>query len=95
MPQKNTPDWIKKLGCPLPSSQEYPPEIDIEILEGLQNLSCDELDQLADTSGVRNYLGVLLPPNEWSREQYIEILSDTSEMTKGQIEKIRTRLGLK
>lgn len=90
MSQENTPDWIKNLHLPPQRGKEYPPEIDNEILNVLQKLSFEQLNHLADISGVRNYLGVLLPPNEWSREQYIEILSDISEMTEGQVRKIRT-----
>lgn len=94
MSQKDTPGWIKNLSLPLENKKQYPQEVDEEILQELQKLSFEELDQLADTSGVRSYLGVLLPQNEWSREQYIEILSDISEMTDGQIKRIRTYLNI-
>ncbi len=95
MPQKKTPDWIKNLHLPPRRGVEYPPEIDEEILEGLKKLSFEELDQLADISGVRVYLGVLLPADEWSRDEYIEILSDISDMTEGQVQRIRTYLNIK
>lgn len=94
MQRKDTPNWVKDLHLPLDDRRQYPPEVNIEILEALQKLSLGQLDQLADISGVRDYLGVLLPRDEWSREQYIEILSDISEMTEGQIQKIRSYLNI-
>lgn len=87
-------DWIKNSHLRPQDSQEYPPEVDDEILEGLHKLSFEELDHLADTIGARDNSGELLPPDEWSREQYIEILSEIGDMTKGQVQRIRAYLNI-
>ncbi len=94
MSQSNTPDWIKNLHRPPKDNKEYPPEVDAEILGGLQKLSFDELDELAGISGVRDITGELTPPEDWDRDQYIEILSDIGDMTDGQVNKIRAFLNI-
>ena len=88
------PDWIKNIHKPLKHGGEYSPEIDTTIRQRLDQLSLSELDQLADASGVRDSLGVLMPSDEWSREQYIEILSDIGEMNDAQVRRLRALLGI-
>jgi hypothetical protein len=94
MTAHNTPEWIKRLdlSTPAKTTESYPAIVDSDILKGLLKLSDSQLDQLADISGVREHQGVLTPANEWSREQYIEILSDVGEMTVSQPERIRKYL---
>lgn len=94
MISKNTPDWIRNSRNPPQVHKDYPAEIDSQILQRVQELSFDELNHLVETSGIRDSLGILMPPEEWSNEQYIEALSDTSEMTTPQIDFIYKSLGI-
>lgn len=89
------PDWIKNIHKPQDSSAPYAPEADKVIFDSIKNLSFQELNQLASDSGVRERLGVLTPPEEWSREQYIEILSDISDMPDAQVKLLYKLLGIK
>ncbi len=96
MNQKDTPDWIKNLDLstiPEPGVT-FPAKVDSDILHALQTLSFDELNTLADISGVREHQGILTPPDEWDREQYIEILSDVGEMLDPQVDRIKKYLGI-
>ncbi|KKW03555.1 MAG: hypothetical protein UY35_C0005G0003 [Candidatus Saccharibacteria bacterium GW2011_GWC2_48_9] len=97
MTKNDIPDWIQKLDLsrPVDPSAGYHAIVDEEILAALQQLSLKELDELADISGVRAHQGVLTPPNESSREEYVEILSDVGEMVPPQIVRIREYLGIK
>lgn len=96
MTAQHTPKWIQELNLSKPSDtqKEYPDIVDRDVLHALEQLSFKELDALADSSGVREHQGVLTPADEWSREQYIEVLSNIGEMTQSQIEKIRSHLGI-
>jgi len=95
MKPDNTPSWINNLHQPAKTGLEYPQIIDSSIADALHKLTLEELNILADKSGVRDSLGVLSPPQEWSRDQYIEILSDISEMTDPQIDFIYKFLNIK
>lgn len=95
MTLNSEPNWIKNIHKSQDSSTPYTPEIDKVIFDSIKNLSFQELNQLASDSGIRERLGVLTPPDEWSREQYIEILSDISDMPEAQVEILRELLGIK
>lgn len=91
-----TPEWIKELSLSksVDTQDAYPDTIDGDILHALEQLSLEELDTLADSSGVREHQGTLTPSNNWSREQYIEVLSNIGEMTQPQVDRIRSHLGI-
>lgn len=97
MNQKDTPDWIKNLDLSKKPEPEAPfvAEVDADILYALQKLSLDELDELANISGVREHQGILTSLDEWSREEYIEALSNIGEMHEPQIQRIKNHLGIK
>lgn len=94
MNKNGTPEWIKRLDLSrqIDTQSTFPTIIDHDILRGLEKLSPEELDELADISGVREHQGVLVPSHAWSREQYIEILSNTGEMLAPQVERIKKYL---
>ena len=97
MTKNDIPDWIQKLepSKPFDPDTGYPAIVDEKILAALQQLSLKELDELADISGVREHQGVLTPPSECSREEYMEILSDVGEMVAPQVVRIREYLRIK
>lgn len=97
MTQNNPPKWIQKLDLSkqVDPNAGYTATVDEEILSALQHLSLTELDELANISGVREHQGVLTPPSECSREEYMEILSDVGEMVAPQVVRIREYLEIK
>lgn len=94
MNKGDTPEWIKRLDLSrqIDTQSTFPAVIDHDILRGLEKLSHEELDALADISGVREHQGVLAPSHTWSREQYVEILSNTGEMLAPQVKRIKKYL---
>jgi hypothetical protein len=69
-------------------------EYDEKIRTALQNLSLTELAHIAEVSGVVFYSGYLNRDEDNTREDYIEELSEVSDMKQSQIDRIYKELGI-
>lgn len=78
----------------LEQNTAYPPEYDETIRAALQGLTLEKLARIAEVSGVTYYSGYLNRGEENTREDYIEELSEISDMKQSQIDRIYKELGL-
>lgn len=76
-------------------NNEFPLEFDEKIRTALQSLELDELRRIAEVSGVTFYSGYLNRGENNTREDYIEELSEISDMKQSQIERIYKELNLR
>ena len=73
---------------------EFPLEYDEKIRAALQDLSLSELARIAEVSGVTFYSGYLNRDEDNTREDYIEELSEVSDMKQSQIDRIYKELDI-
>lgn len=73
---------------------DFPLEFDEKIRTALNKLSLEELQHISEVSGVTFYSGYLNRGEQNTREDYIEELSEISDMKQSQIDRIYKELGI-